>query len=111
MRLRVESVDSARGAVFRLQTRGARVRVISGEVRLAGDTVWSSTPAVLELSSEPGEVALTSEAGPGLQVEIVPMSGARVPRLVGSGRMLTVLRVEHAGQVRLVTGGLSTRQR
>jgi hypothetical protein len=111
MRLRVESVDSARTAVFRLQARGARVRVISGEVRLAGDTVRASTPAVLELESDPGEVALTSEAGPGLQVEIAPMSGAPVPRLVGLGRVLTVLRAERGGDVRLLTGGLSARQR
>jgi hypothetical protein len=111
MRVRVESVDSARSAVFRLQTRGARVRVISGEVRLAGDTVRASTPAVLELESEPGEVALTSESGPALQVEIAPMSGAPVPRLVGLGRMLTVVRAERGGHVRLLTGGLSAGQR
>jgi len=111
MRLRVESADNARSAVFRLQTRGARVRVISGEVRLAGDTVRASTPAVLELESEPGELALTSEAGPDLEVEVAPTSGARVPRLFGSGRMLTVVRAERGGDVRLLTGGGSARQR
>jgi hypothetical protein len=109
MRLRVESVDSTRTAVFRIQTNGARVRVVSGEVSLAGDTVRASTPAVLELESEPGRVGLTGEAGPALQIDIAPTSGARVPRVVGSGRTLTVVRAERGGYVQLLTDRLWVR--
>lgn len=111
MRLRVESVDSARSTVFRLQTRGARVRVLTGEVSIAGDTIRTSTPALLELESDPGQLALTSEAGPGLQIDITPTSGARVPRLVGTGRILTVARADRGGDVRLFTDQLWVRER
>jgi hypothetical protein len=110
MRIRVESLDSTRSAVVRVQTRGARVRVTSGQVSISGDTVRVSTPATLELESQPGQLALTSEAGPNLQIDIAPTSGARVPRLVGTAGTITVTRAERGGQVRLWTDRLWVRE-
>jgi hypothetical protein len=110
MRLRVECADSGRTAVFRIQTRGARVRVVSGQVSLVGDTVRASTPAVLELENEPGQVALTGQPGSELEIDIAPTSGARVPRLAGSGRLLTVVRAERGGNVQLLTDRLWSRE-
>ena len=47
--------------------------------------------------------ALTSEAGPELRDDIVPTSGARNQRVVGSGRTLTVVRAQTGGTVHLLT--------
>ncbi len=108
------SADFTRAVVIHVWLHGSTFALgasrAPGRVLLAGDTGSVTTPAVLQMGEQPGEIVLeTSVSDPELVVHAAGMAGG-APDVFARGHSVTVAR-DTLGRVRVVAPAIRSIQR